>query len=44
MPPKWKRCVREVKAKNKGKPKAKKVNPYAVCTESTGQTRHRTKR
>jgi|WetSurSiteA1Bulk_404760.scaffolds.fasta_scaffold16215_2 hypothetical protein len=31
MPEKWKRCVEEVKAKQDD------VNPYAVCTASTGQ-------
>lgn len=31
MPERWKRCVREVKAKQDD------VNPYAVCTASTGQ-------
>jgi len=37
MPPKLDRCVRKVKAQNrKGK---KKVNPYAVCAESTGYVR-----
>jgi hypothetical protein len=44
VPKKWKRCVRKVKAKNAGKPESEKVNPYAVCTKSTGQTRHKTKK
>lgn len=39
MPKKFDRCVKKVKAKNKGKPKSKKVNPYAVCSESTGYVR-----
>ena len=34
MPKKLERCVEKVKAQNKGK--GKKVDPYAVCTESTG--------
>lgn len=34
MPAKLERCVRKVKAKNKGG--KKKVNPYAVCVASTG--------
>lgn len=34
MPKKWERCVKKVKAKS-----GKKVNPYAVCTASTGLTR-----
>lgn len=38
MPEKWKRCVREVKAKSP------KVNAYAVCTKSTGQHAHSTKK
>lgn len=37
MPEKWKRCIGHVKASNAGKPAAKRVNPYAVCTASTGQ-------
>ena len=34
MPKKLESCVKQVKAKNKGK--KKKVNPWAVCSESTG--------
>jgi len=34
MPKKLDRCVKKVKAKNKKN--KKKVNPYAVCSESTG--------
>ena len=33
MPEKWKRCVDKVKKRGDA------VNPYAVCTASTGQTR-----
>lgn len=33
MPKKWEDCVRKVKAKGG------RVNPYAVCTKSTGLTR-----
>ena len=34
MPAKLERCIRKVRAQNrKGK---KKVNPYAVCSASTG--------
>ncbi len=36
MPKKLERCVEKVKVKNRGKPKSKQVDPYAVCTESTG--------
>ena len=35
-PPKLDRCVRKVRASNKGKSKSKQVNPYAVCAKSTG--------
>ena len=41
MPKKWKRCVAKVKAKNRGKAKSKRANPYAVCTKSTSQKRHK---
>ena len=34
MPAKLMRCVKDVKAKNRGK--GKKVNPWAVCVASTG--------
>jgi hypothetical protein len=37
MPAKLDRCVRKVKAQNAGKDK--KVNPYAVCSKSTGYKR-----
>lgn len=36
MPEKFERCVRKVRAQNKGK--KKKGNPYAVCTVSLGMT------
>ena len=34
MPKKYERCLKKVRASNKGK--KKKVNPYAVCSASTG--------
>lgn len=39
MPEVYDRCVRKVKAKNKGRSKSKRVNPHAVCSESTGYKR-----
>ena len=36
MPQKLMRCVEHVKEQNARKPGAKKVNPYAVCSASTG--------
>lgn len=41
MPKKLERCVRHVKASNKGKPKSKQVNPWAICQKSTGQKSHK---
>lgn len=38
MPQKYERCVRKVKAQNRKKG-TKKVNPYAVCSASTGYVR-----
>ena len=35
------RCVRKVKAKNKGK--KKKVDPWAICSASTGYVRKKGK-
>ena len=39
MPAKLDRCVRKVKAQNANKPKGERVNPHAVCSESTGYKR-----
>jgi hypothetical protein len=41
MPAKLERCVEHVKASNRGKPKSKRVNPWAVCIASTGLKPHR---
>lgn len=44
MPQKLMRCVEHVKSSNASKPAAKKVNPYAVCSASTGQKFEHVKR
>lgn len=43
MPAKFDRCVKKVKAKNKVKPKRKKVNPHAACHASMSKKKAKKK-
>lgn len=43
MPKKLESCLKKVKKQQKN-PKAKKVDPYAVCIAATGQKPHKGKK